>query len=732
MAADPIQTESAVQEEAGPPALSLAVPRQGHVVSRVAEQYGAPIRAAVRLLELSLTGRHIDEHWQRLYACRVIEPTGTRGRPVAELASWHIVTAWLLGVTTKVLPATASLLDAEQWFLGAQYGPGLANCASVKTRSDAEDMLHAIADASAFADLLPYLLDPHGEGSRLSVRRRPETATVRQRKRSEGVFYTPEDVATFMAAEALRGLCEDALLLTVFDPACGTGVFLRVVLAELKQRAPGADTFDLACSCLYGTDTDPWAVDASAFVILHACFDAVKARAVAPITAWHAIRLNLAHSDALRLDQGIALAPDDLNRIARLECRTRLKSGELPAPDGDSFASGPVAFHRLFPEIAEGPRVIIGNPPYAGFGSNSTLLSLSKRFVTLQAVPRASTDMYPLFVEQMIRLTAPDAHGGAMVVPLSVACNSGKQFVALRGLMAQTPGHWRFAFFDREPHALFGEDVKTRNAIILWTRQTSETEAHISTGPLRKWRGHSRARMFASIAFTPILADIRIGIPKVEGTVQAAALARLLGEPRTLGHFVSGLGRATLENSLTSNGTTVYVGATAYNFLNVFLKPPPMNFGEDTALTEHPLLALTCATRNDALCVFALLSSRLAFWWWHVHGDGFHVSQRVIADIPIGVVFADERYARPLGAYGDALWGQVASTPIISLNRGRTSVGFSAAPYAGMRTQIDTLLIEALGLKPEVVSGLEQFTNEVTNAHVPNHSPRWNQRKQNP
>jgi len=27
-------------------------------------------------------------------------------------------------------------------------------------------------------------------------------------------------------------------------------------------------------------------------------------------------------------------------------------------------------------------------------------------------------------------------------------------------------GTWRCAFFDREPHALFGEDVETRNAIL--------------------------------------------------------------------------------------------------------------------------------------------------------------------------------------------------------------------------------------------------------------------------
>jgi hypothetical protein len=707
--------------------VNLAVPRKGHVLSTVAELYGAPLRFAADVLGKAAPGRTATATWQRLYARRRIEPGEAQLRMPRELVAWMMVGAWTVGVATGCLPRNATLHEAESWFLGDIAEAGFITSVADEARLEAEGALHAIADSKALHDLLPYILDPHGEGSRMSVMLRPETATVRALKRAEGVFYTPVDVADFMAAGIVRCLADDATPLTVFDPACGSGVFLRAVLSELRRRSPGADEFDLACSCLYGTDIDLWAVNAAAFVVLADCFEAVKARGIAPVTAWHALRLNLAHVNALRLDPGRAVPHDYPERIARLACRATLKAGKLPGVAGDNAPPGPLAFHLVFPELAEGARIVIGNPPYANVGVGNDLLSLCKRFETFQVAPKPTSDMYPLFVEQMMRLTAPDAHGGAMVLPLSIACNTGRQFLGLRQLLSRTSGHWRFAFFDREPHALFGEDVKTRNAIVLWTRQGRESDVRISTGPLRKWRGDDRARMLEGIGFTPIEADIRLGIPKIEGDLQAAALSRLLTERHTLLHAVRHFGRATLSDSMQSDASTVFVAATAYNFLNVFMRPQPSALQGAEELTENPMLALGCSSRELALQVFALLSSRIAFWWWHSHGDGFHVSKHVIETMPVGAAFRDATVVAELTSLGESLWEQVSASPVISRNRGRTSLGFSAATFP-QRKRIDQLLIEALGLAPEFAAELERFCESVTKAQISSRTESDNQR----
>lgn len=711
---------SADRLDASRAAVSLAVPREGHVLSTVAEQYGGPLRAAVSLLSEAIQDDQAQTIWQQLYACRRVEPgVQATSRPATELCAWAAIAAWAVGVATRALPCDATLSASDAWFLGSLANAGLARMIPDATRVQAEALLHEVADASALAELLPYILDPHGEGSRLSVRRRPETAAARARKRADGVYYTPGDVAAYMAAETVRQLGDDAMPVTVFDPACGSGVFLRAVLAELVRMNPGADVFDMSCSCLYGADIDPWSISASAFVLLHDCFASVHARRHAPIAAWHALRLNLAQLDTLRLDAGQELMQSHPDRIARLECRARLKAGDIPAVSGTTPPTGSIPFHIVFPELAQGPRVVIGNPPYAGVGSNADLLSLAQRFETLRAAPRPSSDIYPLFLEQMIRLTAPDAHGGAMVLPLSIACNTGRQFRALRILLARTPGHWRFAFFDREPHALFGEDVKTRNAIVLWTRHSVDASVTVSTGPLRKWRGHNRARMFESIAYTPVGTDIRAGIPKVEGSLQAIALERLHQETDTLNRAVTRIGRATLEEALRGDNMTVYVGATAYNFLNVFLQPRLQGLNQGAFLTENPLHALHCPSPSVALQVFALLSSRLAFWWWHAHGDGFHVSRHVLETTPVGRALVNANCAIPLAMLGEKLWSEIAATPVVSVNRGRTSFGFTAASRTA-RGEIDRLFVEALGLTPDFVPELTRFCDGVVSAKVSN------------
>ena len=148
---------------------------------------------------------------------------------------------------------------------------------------------------------------------------------------------------------------------------------------------------------------------------------------------------------------------------------------------------------------------------------------------------------------------------GSLVLPLSIASNVGPQFAVARRLIQETPGKWQFAFFDREPQALFGEDVKTRNAILFWSRDASSTDSALASGPLRRWRGDSRAAMFDGISFTPIDCDIQSGIPKVEGSQQATAMETLGARWDRLGQAVHSLTRMSLAEALTTGDHVVLV-----------------------------------------------------------------------------------------------------------------------------------------------------------------------------
>jgi hypothetical protein len=670
--------------------LRLAVPRRGHVLSTVVEEYAKPIREAVGALSRSLGKKDCSRVRAALFVPRTEEFSPDVVRSDSEMAAWTVVSMWVVGIATKALPITTSLAEAEQWFLGFGSASSLTKLASDDALSKAEAALQPSADASAYLELLPYILDPHGPGSRLSVRRNPSTRAVQKRKRAEGVFYTPADVAEYMAEACISELRSDSSP-TVFDPACGTGVFLRAALQELRRRYPGRNTFTLASESLFGADIDPWPLDATAFVLFADSWGACAGRGKAPAHAWRRLRLNLACIDTLRIDRGEGIAEKNV------------KTGQN--------GMNRIAMSRLFPALERGPSVVLGNPPYADVGHRSDFAELGQVYKTLAVKPSFNAEIFLPFIEQMLRLAAPGTSSGALVLPLSIACNMGKQFSTARDLISKTRGRWRFAFFDREPHALFGEDVKTRNAIIQWSRTPSDKVSVLSTGPLRKWRGDSRAAMFKSLRFTVVDTDIRAGIPKIEGEIQAAGLKALDARWSRLEQAVHSIERFNLADVPRADDRTVFIGPTAYNFINAFLRPDRAVLqGRGQALSEHPLHAIRCSSKMDALAVFALFSSHLAYWWWHTHGDGFHVSKRFLAELPFGLEAFTAPVRDVLSEHGAELWSLIERNPIISVNRARTSLAYTPNGHDDVRRKIDQTLADLVGLERAFVDELQQFT----------------------
>ena len=145
--------------------------------------------------------------------------------------------------------------------------------------------------------------------------------------------------------------------------------------------------------------------------------------------------------------------------------------------------SGRVSISRLFPTLTSGPTVILGNPPYSHLGVRPDAGQLARVYETIAVKQLPSAEIYLAFIEQMILLANEETCSGGLVVPLSIACNVGAQFSTTRDVISKTRGRWSFAFFDREPHALFGEDVKTRNAIVFWTRTARDKRATASVDP---------------------------------------------------------------------------------------------------------------------------------------------------------------------------------------------------------------------------------------------------------
>lgn len=675
-------------------------PRAGLSLATAVELRGALVREVVEVLARGLQGGHIHAAFREMFASSTCDQmAGDRPESVAERAAWNLVSIWIAARINGI--ANCGIHEAEVWFIGSSRDiePRLSSHVSLKSLYKAEQILFSIIVDLEFEHLLPYILEAHGPGSRASVMKDPSTAAARAAKRKTGVFYTPSDVADYMVENVRQLYNGDFLSAKVIDPACGTGVFLLAVLrAAAREHGEGFSRLNYITSCIHGFDLSGHALDAAAFLLLKECLTEVRTLCIRPQVAWQAIRRKLVEIDSVSV---------------------------VPLPNADTrsslelFSNPPPRLMELFPEAAEGFDILVGNPPYAALGARADYRLLSSRFFSLRGV-RASprVNLSPLFVEMMWQFTKPGCNAAALVTPLSVAFHSGVQYHLCRHAMSWNGGRWKFAFFDREPHALFGEEVKTRNAILFRTESAETPQrghlAHIETGPLRKWTSRTRGRLFQGIDFTALgSVDMINGIPKLGGTLQAEAFMALRRRHHRFPTFLLKLGNCSLVDTVTGDEEPkVFVGGTAYNFINVY-RPTKLQPDESQRLlSESPVHCLHFMNEADALASFAILSSRLVFWLWHVLGDGFHVSKWLFRNIP----FSKESFLREefdsLSYLGNVLWEKLQSHRFVSMNRGRLTIGFRPLACHEERNGIDDILVKAAGLNTQFGVELQQFVQE--------------------
>ena len=700
-----------------------SVPAPGSSLIAATEACAVHVRTAVEAVQRSFKNRDsVSAAWADVLASRWRADSHAVSETPDLQAAWGLVSMRIVGRSIGALAASASLHDAEAWFLGRMNSPRrLSDAVPELASREAVKALEAINHDDTLRDLLPYVLDAHGPGSRASVLKAPSTRKARHAKRTAGAFYTPSDIAEYITRETVGEFDQGDESPSILDPACGSGVFLKAALDLAVVRNPDLDRFDFVERSLYGIDVNPLAVEAACFVLLHECLypDQGKQEA-SPWSLWHRIRCNLCAADALTFD---LTPPRDNDFKALTSLRAVLYGTYMPPsdnrPDTEAAAmlfSRGIALGSVFPTLSKGVDAIIGNPPYARVGPRNDTADLEHRYVSLQGGNVAGANCYPAFLEMMWKLTRPSRNSSGMVIPLSLAYSSREQMVAIRRAIMGSGGRWRFAFFDREPHALFGEEVKIRNAIVLRYKETKGACAStmIETSPLHKWTSRQRARLFNMVEFTPLAVNsIAAGIPKLSGAQSVEIFEQLTHRTTRLYEMCVSVGSCRPEDVIFKNqDDTVFVSGTAYNFLNVFRQH--RNLPSCSApWSTSKVLALNFAAEAEAARAFAILGSRVAYWLWHVTGDGFHVTKNFVLGLPFSDQLFNENQRNVLTQLGDRLWDSVQREQIVSVNGGRKTIAYRPHSSESLRTEIDTLLLSTLDAAPSFTAYLRAFARKI-------------------
>ena len=634
-----------------PPWVAMSSPAFNRPLVPRVERLAKTIRRAAKAAE-----GVVDLPFEQLYGpCRPGLGFTLTPESSAPRSAWALIGEWLVGYVVQAHMGEATLAEAHAWFWsGRDVG---------HTRVPDVDVQLGAESASEVRALLPYLLDPMESATRRDILAAKSTPARRTARKKAGVYYTPGDVAYLMVQRTLAGRHGGEWWL---DPAHGSGVFLRAVLCATLDDPTARER-------LYGIDLDPMAAEATSFVLT--AEDLMHSpEGPPPWQRWHHFRQNLVTGNSLLIETS--------------NLKSRFSMGQQAAlftEDAAGYALGPWRIEDAFPEVGgRGFDRIIANPPYAPLSRDASAFHVPRLHPVTGRF--AKMDISPVFVELSSALLA-DSGSMAIVTPLSEVTSTRSPFPELRRHLSRQPGRLDFISFDRVPDALFGDDIKTRNAIIYLDRSAPNA---VNVSPLYRWTSRTRDRALSEIPMISVsdLPGAPTSIAKIGHDWERELFKACMNYQSVVQDWIINRKHSALQQvgpSDAAAGELLAVAPTAYNYLGV--TRDPYRAVTDGHNSQSGVSLLRFDNERMASAAYALLSSRLAFWLWHIMGDGFHVTSGLPGLVP--APDPDDVAVGRLADLGDLLWKEAAQSPGISKNGGRTTVSYPTWTHTELSLAID-------------------------------------------
>ena len=320
---------------------------------------------------------------------------------------------------------------------------------------------------------------------------------------------------------------------------------------------------------------------------------------------------------------------------------------------------------------------VVGNPPYVTEGRES--------------------NMFIPFVDNMIAYSS-NRSCSALILPLSVCYSQGSEFVRLRNKIQADGATWTFMNYDRSPDSLFGDQIKTRNTILF--RRNAESTTGIFTTNLQRWTSANRINLFQNYALCSI-SEMSISkyVPKISSDIEKTGCERISSGSSNLYSLFE---RNNSDYSLIVNGT-------AYNWLCAYDHiPPSVDENENPYMSGTTRIYHLPDRESRDFCI-AILSNRIAYWFWSVIGDGFHFNASFLSDFRVGKdTFTESQYSE-LCCLGRKYSEEIKKHPTVSYNAGKKIVNYSHWEAMDTVRKIEKLIMDAFNLPNDFASHIEQW-----------------------
>ena len=254
--------------------------------------------------------------------------------------------------------------------------------------------------------------------------------------------------------------------------------------------------------------------------------------------------------------------------------------------------------------------VIIGNPPYVEYAKVKNQYKL-ENFTTI-----LTGNIYAQVLENSFHLHNKSGYVG-FIVPVSAVCTDRTK--SLQEFLRNK--YTRFiSSFDVFPQRLF-TGAAQRLAILLLVPPNSRI---LYTSRYHRWLQEERSSLMNSIAYSSNELDLPTWTPRVYNRVDISILSKL-NKNTPFGTYLS-----TIETH------PIFVHRIINNFVKALDFEPffQKSSGEVTHSDDYKTYYINPKFMSLAISV---LNSNIFYWYWRIHGDGFHCGAKDIAKFPITI-----------------------------------------------------------------------------------------------
>ena len=371
--------------------------------------------------------------------------------------------------------------------------------------------------------------------------------------------------------------------------------------------------------------------------------------------------------------------------------------------DFDQWCNTHQPFHWFieFPGIFQaggGFDVIIGNPPYI---KTKTVDEYTWHPFKTDDCP----DIYAICIERSLQLTSANPKF-TMVLPISL--QAGIKFAIIRNICMNKLSNIWISTYRKRPDSLF-PNTQLHGHVILIGGKRAGNDLTVCSTRFNTWIKKYRPFLFNNLRYTQLSQNIidKASWAKLGTDEEVEIIDKLLELGNTVGDLKNDKGNCN-----------VLYKATAWNYLSIFITPPPAydEYGNRIEQSGIKELKFDDSIRRDAVC--AVLLGKLASMWWSAIGDGFHLQAGHLKSMPLSARLGFLLEAAELiPQFQEALNRTVG----YAKNAGAFYGNYDARKIRDITDFIDKLILEEIGIQKHWNSlqlFYAQFTKQSTDRSV--------------